>query len=107
VVVAYRPYWVEEFARIAGRIRDLVGPAAIRIDHIGSTAVPGLGAKDVIDLQITVGDLDQVAAVEAARIFPDSIDGYLLIKDPVFHILYAAASLWAEKVGWRPGDDYR
>ena len=63
VVVAYRPHWVEEFARIAGRIRDLVGPAAIRIDHIGSTAVPGLGAKDVIDLQITVGDLDQVAAV--------------------------------------------
>ena len=35
------------------------------------------------------------------------IDGYLLLKDPVFHILYAAASLWAEKVGWRPGDDHR
>jgi GrpB-like predicted nucleotidyltransferase (UPF0157 family) len=44
---------------------------------------------------------------EAARIFPDSIEGYLRLKDPVFHILYAAASLWAEKVGWRPGDDYR
>jgi dephospho-CoA kinase len=41
----------------------LSGPAALRIDHVGSTAVPGLGANAVIDLQITVGDLDQVAAV--------------------------------------------
>src|SRR2546428_5875504 len=63
VVTSYQPLGVEEFARIAKHFRDVVGPAAIRIDHIGSTAVPGLGAKDVIDLQITVADLDQVAAV--------------------------------------------
>jgi GrpB-like predicted nucleotidyltransferase (UPF0157 family) len=34
-----------------------LGPLALRIDHIGSTAVPGLGAKDVIDVQITVASL--------------------------------------------------
>ena len=59
VVTSYQPHWVDEFTRIAKHIRDLVGPAAIRIDHIGSTAVPGLGAKDVIDIQITVSDLDR------------------------------------------------
>ena len=42
----------------------------------------------------------------AAQLFPGSIDGYLSLKDPVEHIVYAAASLWAEKVRWRPDEDY-
>ena len=58
-VTPYQPQWVTDFARIAGRIRDVINDAAIRIDHIGSTAVPGLAAKDVIDIQITVADLDR------------------------------------------------
>jgi GrpB-like predicted nucleotidyltransferase (UPF0157 family) len=45
VVISYQPRWVNEFARIAKHIRDVVGNAAIRIDHIDSTAVPGLGAR--------------------------------------------------------------
>ena len=187
MITAYRPQWVDEFARIATRIRGLVGRAAIRIDHIGSTAVPGLGAKDVIDVQITVSDLDradgltaplraagfrqgatfeydvfrrmpqtdpelrklymrepegerrthihirergrfnqryallfrdylrasedaraeyEIVKRRAAQLFPNSIDGYLLLKEPVLHILYEAASLWAEKVGWSPGGNY-
>jgi GrpB-like predicted nucleotidyltransferase (UPF0157 family) len=63
VICTYQELWVDDFARIAGRIRDLVGPAAVRIDHIGSTAVPGLGAKDVVDVQVTVADLGAVDAV--------------------------------------------
>lgn len=59
VVIPYQPRWADEFTHIARRIRAVVGRAAIRVDHIGSTAVPGLGAKDVIDLQITVADLDK------------------------------------------------
>ena len=59
VVSPYRPSWADEFQRCAHHIRDIVGSAATRIDHIGSTAVPALGAKDVIDVQITVRDLDQ------------------------------------------------
>lgn len=42
----------------------------------------------------------------AAQLFPDSIDGYLSLKDPVLHIVYEAATLWAEKVGWRPDEAY-
>jgi GrpB-like predicted nucleotidyltransferase (UPF0157 family) len=57
-IVAYRPAWAAEFAAIAAELRRALGPAARRIDHIGSTAVPGLAAKDIIDVQITVADLD-------------------------------------------------
>ena len=42
----------------------------------------------------------------AARLFPDSIDGYLFLKDPVFHIIYEAACLWAKTIGWAPDDEY-
>jgi GNAT superfamily N-acetyltransferase len=56
LVVAYQPRWKDEFDQIAEHIHRVVGYAALRVDHIGSTAVPALGAKDVIDVQITVAD---------------------------------------------------
>jgi GrpB-like predicted nucleotidyltransferase (UPF0157 family) len=58
--VTIEPYserWPAEFARIARRIRSVLGERALRIDHIGSTAVPGLAAKDRIDVQVTVAEL--------------------------------------------------
>lgn len=51
----YDPTWPEQFARLAGRIRRVAGE--LPVHHIGSTAVPGLAAKDVIDVQLTVPDL--------------------------------------------------
>lgn len=56
VIVEYRPEWVEEFEERARPVRDALGDLALRVDHIGSTAVPGLAAKDVIDMQVTVRD---------------------------------------------------
>jgi GrpB-like predicted nucleotidyltransferase (UPF0157 family) len=50
--------WAEEYQNIAARLNDALGPVARRIDHIGSTSVPGLPAKDVIDVQITVSSLE-------------------------------------------------
>lgn len=165
----------------------MVGQAAIRIDHIGSTAVKALASKDIIDIQITIPDLDEAGGVthplrdagfrlgtasqydvfhskpetdpelrklfmrepegerrahihirelgrfnqryallfrdylrssenvrveyellkrQASQLFPESIEGYLSLKDPVLHIIYEAASLWAEKIRWTPGEDY-
>ena len=187
VVVAYQPHWASDFTQIARRMRALVGAAAMRIDHIGSTVVSGLGAKDVIDIQITIAAMDrtdrltsplkaagfrqgdtfqydefhkkagtdselrklfmrepegerrthihvrelgrfnqrfallfrdylraseavraeyELVKQRAAQLFSDSIDGYLFLKEPVFHIIYEAASLWAEQVGWVPDEDY-
>ena len=53
----------EEFRTIGGRIRELVGAAAVRIDHIGSTAVPGSAPKTSSTCSVTVADLDQAGAV--------------------------------------------
>jgi GrpB-like predicted nucleotidyltransferase (UPF0157 family) len=60
VRVAIEPYserWARDFARLARRLRSVLGVHALRIDHIGSTAVPGLAAKDRIDVQVAVADL--------------------------------------------------
>lgn len=187
VVLPYQPSWAREFQSYAQRIRAIVGIAATRIDHIGSTAVPGLGAKDIIDVQVTVPDLDEAIDLtsslrargfregltfqhdllrpmpendaglrkiymrepegerrihihvreqgrfnqryallfrdylrsselvrheyemlkrRAAQVFPNSIDGYMFLKEPVLHIIHEAASLWADKVQWTPGEDF-
>jgi len=54
VISDYNPAWPAEFEGIRLSLLEILGPLALRIDHIGSTSVPGLGAKDVIDIQITV-----------------------------------------------------
>jgi GrpB-like predicted nucleotidyltransferase (UPF0157 family) len=64
VIIPYSSEWPAEFRLIAARIRAALGPLAIRIDHIGSTSVPDLCAKDVIDTQITVANLDDPAIVQ-------------------------------------------
>jgi len=56
-IVSYQTTWPQEFTEIAARIRSEMGSLALRIDHIGSTSVPGLAAKDRIDIQVTVSDL--------------------------------------------------
>ncbi|MGH3560576.1 MAG: dephospho-CoA kinase, partial [Mycobacterium sp.] len=64
-VVRADPSWPEQAARILARLRTTCGHRAIRVDHIGSTSVPGLDAKDIIDIQITVESL--VVADELAE----------------------------------------
>jgi GrpB-like predicted nucleotidyltransferase (UPF0157 family) len=59
-VVAYDPHWPAAFAAEAGRLRAALGEIALRIDHNGSTAVPGLAAKPVIDIQVSVAELQQM-----------------------------------------------
>ncbi|WP_158291641.1 GrpB family protein [Marinicauda algicola] len=53
-VVDPRPEWADEGADWAVRVAEAFGAEALRVDHIGSTAVPDLPAKDVIDIQATV-----------------------------------------------------
>ena len=56
-IVDHDPRWSDEFAALATELRTALGPLALRIEHIGSTSVPGLAAKDVIDVQVTVAAL--------------------------------------------------
>jgi GrpB-like predicted nucleotidyltransferase (UPF0157 family) len=61
-IVDYDPSWAAEFAALGRTLRAALGEVAMRIDHIGSTAVPGLAAKPVIDVQISVRSLEPVDA---------------------------------------------
>ena len=185
IVVPYRPEWPAEFRRRAAEMRAVLGDTALRIDHIGSTSVPGLAAKDIIDVQVTVRDLGdnepwtarfkaagfqprpdiqadhvppwfqgdpaewakryvrepateqrthihiRVAGRENQRfallfrdflraqsrfaalyalakqrlseLFPDSIDDYLYVKEPVIDLIISAAEDWAVATRWAPG----
>ena len=57
-VVAYDPGWPGRFDTWSGRLAGLLGPVARRIEHVGSTSVPGLAAKPVVDIQVSVADPD-------------------------------------------------
>ena len=63
IILPYNERWPDEFLNLAGPVRRALGAKALRIDHIGSTAIPGLAAKDVIDIQVTVEDLDEAVPV--------------------------------------------
>ena len=54
----YDPRWPAQFASLGRALRTTLGPRALAIHHIGSTSVPGLAAKDVIDVQVTVARLN-------------------------------------------------
>ena len=60
-IVPYDPAWPSAFQAEAARLRDALGPLALRIEHHGSTAVPGLAAKPVIDIQVSATTLQPLA----------------------------------------------
>ena len=57
-VVPYDPSWPERYERWRQHLVEALGETAVRIDHVGSTAVPGLAAKPVIDIQVGVADVE-------------------------------------------------
>ena len=177
-IVPYQDSWRERFVALGARLREAAEQDALFIHHIGSTAVPGLAAKDVIDVQVTVADfsLPFRAAFEdlgltfraynrdhcppgmnlapeqlekryfssesphlhvhvrvlgrfnqryalvcrdylrahpmaanayaevkrqLARYFPDDVEAYYDIKDPVFDVLMVGAFEWARTTNWQ------
>jgi len=50
------PAWPRRYEELAGRVRDALGWRVLQLEHVGSTSVPGLAAKPVIDIDLTVAD---------------------------------------------------
>lgn len=81
-IVAYDPHWVEVFQEHATIIATVLGRAALRIEHIGSTSVPALDAKPIIDMLLVVED----SAVESSYRPQMEQAGYQLrVREPDFH----------------------
>jgi GrpB-like predicted nucleotidyltransferase (UPF0157 family) len=77
-ICPHNPSWALEFEAERDRIAHALGPLARRIDHNGSTAVPGLDAKPVIDIQIAVDRLEPLAAYAE----PLAALGYVHVPHP-------------------------
>jgi GrpB-like predicted nucleotidyltransferase (UPF0157 family)/enamine deaminase RidA (YjgF/YER057c/UK114 family) len=77
-IVPYDPAWPAAFGAEASRIRRVLGAMALRIDHHGSTAVPGLAAKPIIDIQVSVASLQPLTAFVA----PLATIGYTHVPHP-------------------------
>ena len=54
LICDYDPTWPDQFARLAARVSAAMGGLISRIEHIGSTAIPGLAAKPIIDLDVVL-----------------------------------------------------
>ena len=73
----YDAEWPRRFRLLAGGMRAALGETALRIDHIGSTSVPGLAAKPIIDMQISVAAFEPL---DAFRVPLESL-GYVFRAD--------------------------
>ena len=67
-IVDYDPSWPQRFEAERERISTALGAVALRIEHIGSTAVPGLAAKAIVDVLVTVADPDDESRFEPALV---------------------------------------
>ena len=68
VVVAYNPSWPQMFEQEAAKLAAIFGDELLAIHHIGSTSIPGISAKPVIDMMPIVRDIKKVDAFNAAMI---------------------------------------
>jgi GrpB-like predicted nucleotidyltransferase (UPF0157 family) len=62
VIEAYDPAWAARFEQVKASLAKALGARALRMEHFGSTSVPGLGAKGIIDVLVEVEDVDDEAA---------------------------------------------
>lgn len=93
-LVPYDPAWPDDARRIIARLEIACGGKALRVDHIGSTAVPGMDAKDVIDIQVTVESL--AVADELADTLADV--GYPRIEGVTSDVPHGGdPSLWRKR----------
>ena len=81
-IVDYRLEWPAMFAEVERRIRQALGDRVILIQHVGSTSVAGLAAKDIIDIDLVVAD----PADEASYVPDLQAAGFMLIlREPVWY----------------------
>jgi dephospho-CoA kinase len=102
-IVESRESWAADFKIVAARVRLAFGALALRVDHIGSTSVPGLDAKDIIDIQVTVSSLAPTAPIVDALARSGMTFREHLTDDHQPLGASSAQSGWTKLVGSTPG----
>jgi GrpB-like predicted nucleotidyltransferase (UPF0157 family) len=77
-IVEYDAAWAIEAREELHRLKEALGPVAVRLEHVGSTAVPGLATNPILDLQLSV------AAIEPRASYVEPLEGlgYLFVPAP-------------------------
>jgi GrpB-like predicted nucleotidyltransferase (UPF0157 family) len=115
IVRAYDPRWQHEFEREAAILGSLLGELVSAIEHVGSTAVPGLAAKPVLDIAISFTDASRLAEARRrlnASGYEDRGDqgdhgGVVFAKGPAssrthyLHLVEAGSDQWLRYLGFR------
>jgi GrpB-like predicted nucleotidyltransferase (UPF0157 family) len=95
VIAPHDPGWAERFAVERARIAAALGERALRVEHIGSTSVPGLAAKPIVDILVEVAALGDAAGLSGA--------GYVLRVREDEHRMYRTPALDVHVHVWRSG----
>lgn len=101
-VVAPDPSWPDQFERVRALVREALEERALAVEHVGSTAVPGLWAKPVIDVDLTVAD----SADEPAYLSDLEAAGFVLrVREPEWeqHRMLRGVDPAANVHVWSPG----
>ncbi|MEV1286336.1 GrpB family protein [Micromonospora sp. NPDC049679] len=82
VIQDYDPAWVGRFAAASSVLKEVLGGLVINVEHVGSTSVPGLAAKPIIDIDLLVGD-----TTEEPRYIPalEAVGYRLVLREPWWH----------------------
>jgi len=113
-VVPYDPAWADRYDREASRLRDAVGSMVEDIQHIGSTAIPGMAAKPIIDIAVAVADVSVVESL-APRLedlgYEDrglllGIEGHYFFRrgnprEYFLHVFEQSSDFWARSIAFR------
>ncbi len=100
-IVDYDPSWVERFKEQRSRIRRALGPSARSVEHIGSTAVPGLAAKPIVDIIVSVDDPNDERTYRTQL----QAAGYVLrVREPD-HRMFQTPERDVHLHVWRSGSD--
>ncbi|KAG8670641.1 hypothetical protein FPOAC1_010074 [Fusarium poae] len=81
-IVEPDPSWPQHFALAKARIETALGDTVVSVDHVGSTSVPGLQAKAVIDIDLTVRDVNDEASYVQAL---ENAGFHFLVREPKWH----------------------
>lgn len=100
VILEHDPAWLERFVHERERIASALGSTALRIDHIGSTAVPGLAAKPIVDILVAVRNVEDEASYRPAL----EISGYELRVREEGHRMFRTPDRGVHVHLW-PADD--
>jgi GrpB-like predicted nucleotidyltransferase (UPF0157 family) len=95
VIAEYDPAWVARFEVERGRIFAALGERALRVEHIGSTSVPGLAAKPIVDILVEVAALDDADGLAGA--------GYVLRVREERHRMFRTPELDVHVHAWPSG----